>query len=187
MVVPTPDWPMLKVRELQASLMSTYTKSNVVLDFRSNHVKSQFLNNGKFPVFTLFFVVNWCEIWKIWTTDRRGQRRLLYAMHPTIVNSSADLLCSPVLVPQMTGGTLPLGPVTEKVSVKHWVASLKAAVPVKRMLPFNDFETVVTTVVGPAITKELKSKRSWNKKKYIKKPTFLLIALFGPGQSAKNL
>ena len=103
------------------------------------------------------------------------------------VNSLARLLCSPVLVPQMTGGTLPLGPVTEKVSVKHWVARLKAAVPVKRMLPFNDFETVVTTVVGPAITKELKSKRSWNKKNYIKKPTFLLIALFGPGQSAKNL
>ena len=33
-------------------------------------------------------------------------------------------LCSPVLVPQITGGTLPAGPVNEKVSVRHWVAVL---------------------------------------------------------------
>ena len=34
------------------------------------------------------------------------------------------LLCSPVFVPQMTGGTLPPGPVSVKVSVRHSVLYL---------------------------------------------------------------
>ena len=40
------------------------------------------------------------------------------------------------------------------------MARLKTPPAPIAMLPFNIFPTVVTTVVGPAITKELKSKRS---------------------------
>ena len=59
----------------------------------------------------------------------------------------------------MTGGTLPDGPVTEKVSVRHCVARL-TAFPAPAMVPAKMLVTVVVRVVGPATTKVLKSNRS---------------------------
>ena len=59
----------------------------------------------------------------------------------------------------MTGGTLPDDPVTENVSVKHWVARLTGA-PSTVATPFSALKAKLVKVVGPEITKELKSNRS---------------------------
>ena len=62
----------------------------------------------------------------------------------------------------MTGGTLPPGPVTEKVSVRHWVAvETVLPVPVAITTPLTSVSIEVEMVLGPAITKLLKSSRSW--------------------------
>ena len=60
----------------------------------------------------------------------------------------------------MTGGALPAGPVSEKVSVRHWVAKL-IAFPKKLdvMLPPSSRAEAVVTVEGPAITNDWKSRR----------------------------
>jgi hypothetical protein len=72
-----------------------------------------------------------------------------------------------LFVPQITGGTLPAGPVRENVSVRHWVAELiltpAASVVV---LPPTSYPTEVVTVVGPAMTKLLKSIRIWKLNNY---------------------
>ena len=60
----------------------------------------------------------------------------------------------------MTGGTLPLGPVTENVSVRHWVARVTPVPPLPITVPWVMPVVDVVRVVGPAITKELKSNRS---------------------------
>ena len=71
------------------------------------------------------------------------------------------LLCCPVLVPQMTGGTLPPGPVTENESVRHCVAvETITPFPVIVGTPLASEYADVVIVLGPAITKELKSIRS---------------------------
>ena len=75
-----------------------------------------------------------------------------------------NLLCCPLLVPQMTGGTLPAGPVNEKVSVRHCVAVLTAFPAAVAVLPPTSHPLDKVIVVGPAITKLLKSSRIW---KYI--------------------
>jgi hypothetical protein len=63
-----------------------------------------------------------------------------------------------VLVPQITGGTLPAGPVNEKVSVRHWVAVLAfTTVPAVATLPPISKRLEAMMVEGPAITNVLKS------------------------------
>ena len=69
--------------------------------------------------------------------------------------------CCPVLVPQITGGVLPAGPVMVKVSVLHWVrceTAFPAAAAVS--VPKSVFPIVVVNVFGPAMTKLVKSTRS---------------------------
>ena len=67
------------------------------------------------------------------------------------------LLCSPVFVPQMTGGTLPDGPVNEKESVKHCVAELIIFPAAVAELPPTSYPLDKVMVFGPLITKLLKS------------------------------
>jgi hypothetical protein len=62
----------------------------------------------------------------------------------------------------MTGGLVPPGFVTLKVSVRHWLAMV-ATVPeaaVTRLIPLRRVSEVVS-VEGPWIVKELMSRRSW--------------------------
>ena len=60
----------------------------------------------------------------------------------------------------MTGGTLPPGPVTEKVSVLHWVCQVTGLpVPMVGVPPICKL-TVVVMVFGPAITKVFMSIRN---------------------------
>lgn len=69
-------------------------------------------------------------------------------------------LCSPVLVPQITGALeAPPGLVTVKVSVKHWLEVL-APFPPALMAPFKTFTVVVVNVLGPVMVKVLKSSLS---------------------------
>ena len=63
------------------------------------------------------------------------------------------------MVPQITGGALPGGPVKEKVSVRHLVAWL-TALPPAAMLPPTSRLVETVRVDGPAMTKLLKSRRS---------------------------
>ena len=70
-------------------------------------------------------------------------------------------ICSPVLVPHITGGAAPLGLVTLNWSVKHWVAVDTGNAPATSNTPKADKPTDVTEVLGPAMMKVLKSKRSW--------------------------
>ncbi len=68
------------------------------------------------------------------------------------------LLCSPVLVPQMVGGLMPPPPlVTEKVSVKHWVATPTFWVPAASITPPLSVVTEDVDVEGPAMVKLTKS------------------------------
>ena len=60
----------------------------------------------------------------------------------------------------MTGGTLPAGPVSENVSVRHCVAVLTGAPAGLVMLPPISKRLEAVTVVGPVITKLLKSSRN---------------------------
>ncbi len=62
-----------------------------------------------------------------------------------------------MLVPQITGGTLPAGPVNEKVSVRHWVAVLAATPAAVATLPPTSKRLEAMMVEGPAITNVLKS------------------------------
>ena len=64
-----------------------------------------------------------------------------------------------MFVPQIEGGLYPL-PETEKESVTHCVAWLTALAPVLRRAPFTVRPTDVEVVLGPEITKVLKSRRS---------------------------
>ena len=61
----------------------------------------------------------------------------------------------------MTGGTLDVGPVIEKVSVLHWVWSETGAPPVVVVLPPISVVTEAVMVLGPDITKVFMSIRSW--------------------------
>ena len=71
------------------------------------------------------------------------------------------LPCCPVFVPQITGGTLPPGPVRENVSVRQLLAKVTGMAPTARgtILPPISVATLVAMVVGPAMTKVLKSIR----------------------------
>lgn len=72
---------------------------------------------------------------------------------------SRSLQCSPVLVPQMTGGALPDGLVTWKVSVRH-CPSVVTSRPFRltpTRLSKRASPTVVVNVLGPLMTKLLKS------------------------------
>lgn len=73
---------------------------------------------------------------------------------------SVHLLCCPVFVPQITGGAFPWGEVTEKVSVRHSVACVTGAPFALFCSPFSNVVTVCVRVLGPLITKVLKSSRS---------------------------
>ena len=65
-----------------------------------------------------------------------------------------------MIVPQITGGTLPPGPVSENVSVRQLLAKATRTAPAAGViLPPISAATAVATVVGPAMTKELKSIR----------------------------
>ena len=80
------------------------------------------------------------------------------------ISIQKTVLCCPVFNPQMTGGTLPPGPVTEKVSVRHWVAvETLFPNPVFTTTPLSSNSIDVVVVLGPAITKLLKSNRTWKK------------------------
>ena len=61
----------------------------------------------------------------------------------------------------MTGGALPAGPVSEKVSVRHWVAKLIffPVIESVEMLPPSSKAEAVVKVEGPAITNDWKSRR----------------------------
>lgn len=72
------------------------------------------------------------------------------------------LLWSLVKVPQ-TVGTEPVGLVTVKVSVVHWVAS-------ETTTPPGLFNKAVALVLGPVMTNEMKSSRSYGFKWLSLKP-----------------
>ncbi len=61
------------------------------------------------------------------------------------------LLCCPLFDPQMTGGTLPAGPVREKVSVRQSVAVLTATPAATVVLPPVSKPLDAVRVVGPEI------------------------------------
>ena len=63
----------------------------------------------------------------------------------------------------MTGGFPPGTPVIVNVSVWHWVARLMATAPAGAILPPTVLTTEAVSVLGPAITKVLKSIRSFKK------------------------
>ncbi len=89
---------------------------------------------------------------------------IIYSMNFDFDVVQHNLLCSPLLVPQMLGGLMPPPPlVTEKVSVKHWVASVTEASADSTMTPaiFLTFVTELVFVEGPAILNVLKSSRIW--------------------------
>ena len=86
----------------------------------------------------------------------------------------------------MVGGTLPAGPVNEKMSVRHWVARLTGLpLAVKAVLPPTSQPLERVTVDGPVMTKLLKSTLIWKKtitvsiykEKTIK--LFMFLCLFG--------
>jgi hypothetical protein len=62
----------------------------------------------------------------------------------------------------MTGGEFPPFPVTEKVSVRHSVAKFWGIVPAAARAPFNVKKAEDVRVLGPLMTKLLKSRRSCN-------------------------
>ncbi len=64
-------------------------------------------------------------------------------------------------MPQITGG-LELIPVTEKESVMHWVARLSDAIPPGANTPFIVDTLDWVKVLGPEMTNDEKSSRSWN-------------------------
>jgi hypothetical protein len=68
------------------------------------------------------------------------------------------------LVPQITGGTLEAGPVTEKVSVLHCVCSDTGTPPVVAVVPASVVVTDDVSVFGPAMTKVFMSIRSFSGK-----------------------
>ena len=73
------------------------------------------------------------------------------------------LLCSPLLVPQIVGGVIPPGLVTEKVSVRHLVLKF-AEIPGVLSLtgaPPKTINSWPLAVLGPASTKLSKSRRSY--------------------------
>ena len=73
-----------------------------------------------------------------------------------------NLQCSPVLTPQITAGDLPVGLVTEKESVLHWVAGLEGiALMDWAGSPFKIFVVVTVPASGPLKTILLKSRRIW--------------------------
>ena len=63
------------------------------------------------------------------------------------------------MVPQIIGGALPLGPVSEKVSVRHWVAWATTFPAAEATLPPTSYVVVEMSVEGPVMTKVLKSSR----------------------------
>ncbi len=74
------------------------------------------------------------------------------------------LLCWLLLTPQMVGGEFPLGLVTVKVSVRHCPLMATAPTVVATVvdgLPLLILVTEVVVVLGPAIVKEVKSRRIW--------------------------
>ena len=71
------------------------------------------------------------------------------------------LLCSSVAVPQICGGLGPPGFEIEKTSVKHLEASDEALPPAATDAPaVVKASVVVTVVMGPFITKVMKSSLS---------------------------
>ena len=64
-----------------------------------------------------------------------------------------------MFVPQITGGLPPATPVIVKVSVRHWVARLIATAPPEAILPPTVLTTEAVSVLGPVITKLMKSIR----------------------------
>ena len=76
--------------------------------------------------------------------------------------ANATQLCSPVLVPQIWGGEFPPGLVTVNLSVRHWDASATLlAVAARLETPFRILLLDRDSVVGPVITKVVKSRRSF--------------------------
>ena len=72
------------------------------------------------------------------------------------------LLCSPVLVPQITGGVTPPGLVTANESIKHWPCSV-AGLPAATFwvaAPLRTKLDVAVAVEGPFTMNMLKSNRS---------------------------
>ena len=65
-----------------------------------------------------------------------------------------------MFVPQITGGLPPGTPVIVNVSVRHWVAELIGTAPPGAILPPTVLTTEAVRVLGPVITKVLKSKRN---------------------------
>ncbi len=59
----------------------------------------------------------------------------------------------------MVGGEAPVGLVTEKESVRHWLATDCPATPVALGTPFLVFTVEVVVVDGPVIVKDTKSRR----------------------------
>ena len=88
---------------------------------------------------------------------------------PKKVKNLPYLLCWSVFVPQITGGPLPPGPVREKVSVRQLLAAVTenevSGSPTSKgatygtAVPPTSAATMVSSVVGPAITKVFKSSR----------------------------
>ena len=78
------------------------------------------------------------------------------------LNENIYSLWYPELVPQITGGRAPETPVIENVSVRQFVAWLNAFPARYTALPPDSQPLEVNTVVGPVMTKVLRSKRSWN-------------------------
>ena len=75
-------------------------------------------------------------------------------------SEASTYMCSPLLVPQIRGGVIPPGLVTEKVSVTHLVlveAVMAAGAARLAGFPLRRLTVLVVSVVGPAMTKELKS------------------------------
>ncbi len=75
-----------------------------------------------------------------------------------------NLLCSPVLVPQMVGGLIPPPPlVTENLSVKHWLESVTETSADSTTTPVMALNLVTELVLvdGPAIWNVLKSSLIW--------------------------
>ena len=142
-VVPEAVFPSWKVNLLHSSVLSTYTAAkNGYLNFKPVGVDCRWKN-----------VPNWDEDLKFNMLCKKGT-----------ISIQKTVLCCPVFNPQMTGGTLPPGPVTEKVSVRHWVAvETLFPNPVFTTTPLSSNSIDVVVVLGPAITKLLKSNRTWKK------------------------
>ena len=68
-----------------------------------------------------------------------------------------------MLVPQITGGLPPGVPVTEKVSVRHWVIAGTSIPAATLNEPPVAYPMLYVTVFGPVMTKVLKSRRSCDK------------------------